>query len=182
MTSEGSLAVYSLRTRRLPKKERNYSLAASRAVPALSFGLCAFRSLEDAMLRYPIRTYRRGFTLIELLVVIAIISLLISLTMPAVQAAREAASRISCANNLRQIGLAMHMYEGQFDHLPPSRLGMAESPSWAWLILPQLEQDNLYNLWPPGWPYPGIEGGKPVTLDAKNTSALILGTAVPVYF
>ena len=134
------------------------------------------------MLRYPIRTCRRGFTLIELLVVIAIISLLISLTMPAVQAAREAASRISCANNLRQIGLAMHNYEGQFDHLPPSRLGMAESPSWAWLILPQLEQDNLYNLWPPGWPYPGIAPNKPITAAGIERSVEVFSSAVPTYF
>ena len=134
------------------------------------------------MLRYPIRTCRRGFTLIELLVVIAIISMLISLTMPAVQAAREAASRISCANNLRQIGLAMHMYEGQFDHLPPSRLGMAESPSWAWLILPQLEQDNLYNLWPPGWPYPGIAPNKPITAAGIERSVEVFSSAVPTFF
>ena len=134
------------------------------------------------MLRYPIRTCRRGFTLIELLVVIAIISLLISLTMPAVQAAREAASRISCANNLRQIGLAMHNYEGQFDHLPPSRLGMAESPSWAWLILPQLEQDNLYNLWPPGWPYPGIAPNKPITAAGIERSVEVFSSAVPTFF
>jgi prepilin-type N-terminal cleavage/methylation domain-containing protein len=134
------------------------------------------------MLRYSNRACRAGFTLVELLVVIAIFGLLIGLTIPAVQAAREAASRTSCANNLRQIGLAMLNYESRFRHLPPSRSMPKEGPSWAWLILPQLEQDNLYNLWPQGWPYPGIEGGKPVTLDAKNTSALILGTAVPVYF
>ena len=134
------------------------------------------------MLRYPTRTCRRGFTLIELLVVIAIISLLISLTMPAVQAAREAASRISCANNLRQIGLAMHMYEGQFDHLPPSRLAQAESPSWAWLILPELEQDNLYNLWPPGWPYPGIAPNKPITAAGIERSVEVMSSAVPTFF
>ena len=134
------------------------------------------------MLRYPIRTCRRGFTLIELLVVIAIISILIGLTMPAVQAAREAASRISCANNLRQIGLAMHMYEGQFKHLPPSRLGLAESPSWAWLILPQIEQDNLYNLWPPGWPYPGIAPGKPISAAGIERAVEVMSSAVPTFF
>src|SRR5262245_35655700 len=134
------------------------------------------------MLRSPIRTCRRGFTLIELLVVIAIISILIGLTMPAVQAAREAAARVSCANNLRQIGLAMQAYEGQFGRLPPSRNGLAESPSWAWLILPQLEQDNLYRLWPQGWPYPGIAPGKPITPASIEMTVKVLSTPVPTYF
>src|SRR5438105_14614866 len=98
------------------------------------------------MLRHPIRTFRTGFTLVELLVVIAIISVLIGLLMPAVQSAREAARRISCANNLKQIGLAMHIYENQINRLPPSRRAQSESPTWAWLILPNLEQDNLYRL------------------------------------
>jgi len=134
------------------------------------------------MLRYPIRICRRGFTLIELLVVIAIISILIGLTMPAVQAAREAASRTSCANNLKQIGLAMHVYADQFGRLPPSRLAQAEGPSWAWLILPQLEQDNLYKLWPPGWPYPGIAPNKPITPARVELSVNILSTTVPTFF
>jgi prepilin-type N-terminal cleavage/methylation domain-containing protein len=134
------------------------------------------------MSRYPIRTCRRGFTLVELLVVIAIISMLIGLTLPAVQAAREAASRIKCANNLKQIGLAMHMFEGQFGRLPPSRLRPAESPSWAWLILPQLEQDNLYRLWPLSWPYPGIEPGKPITAARIEQAVKVLSSSVPVYF
>jgi len=138
--------------------------------------------MENAMSRYPIRTCRTGFTLIELLVVIAIISILIGLTMPAVQAAREAASRIKCANNLRQIGLAMHMYEGQFGRLPPSRLRASESPSWAWLILPQLEQENLYRLWPAGWPYPGIAPAKPITTAGINKTVSVLSTPVPTYF
>ena len=92
----------------------------------------------------------RGFTLIELLVVIAIISVLIGMLLPAVQKAREAAARISCANNLRQIGLAMHLYATDKDpvnpQLPPTRLqrGMA---TWAVLILPYLEQENLYRQW-----------------------------------
>jgi prepilin-type N-terminal cleavage/methylation domain-containing protein/prepilin-type processing-associated H-X9-DG protein len=95
-------------------------------------------------------TTHRGFTLIELLVVIAIISVLIGMLLPAVQKAREAAARISCANNLRQIGLAMHLYATDKDpvnpQLPPTRLqrGMA---TWAVLILPYLEQENLYRQW-----------------------------------
>src|SRR5260370_42555149 len=105
------------------------------------------------MLGYRIWESRSGFTLIELLVGIAIISILIGLMMPAVQSAREAARKISCANTLKQIGLAMQLHENQFGRLPPSRKTKSESPTWAWLILPNLEQDNLYRLWPPGWPY-----------------------------
>jgi prepilin-type N-terminal cleavage/methylation domain-containing protein/prepilin-type processing-associated H-X9-DG protein len=133
------------------------------------------------MFRSPIRICRSGFTLIELLVVIAIIGVLIGLTLPAVQAAREAASRIRCANNLKQIGLAMHLYRDQFGRLPPSRLAQREGPTWAWLILPQLEQDNLYRLWSRGWPYPGIAPGKPITLADLEQAGEILSTPVPIF-
>jgi prepilin-type N-terminal cleavage/methylation domain-containing protein len=89
---------------------------------------------------------RCGFTLVELLVVISIIAVLIGILLPAVQRVREAANRIRCANNLHQIGLAMHNYEAANETLPPSRIH-GEGPSWAWLILPNLEQDNLYRQW-----------------------------------
>jgi prepilin-type N-terminal cleavage/methylation domain-containing protein len=90
---------------------------------------------------------RRGFTLIELLVVIAIIALLMGLLLPAVQKTREAANKISCANNLHQIALAMHHYELDFKCLPPAVAPCTQGPTWAVLILPYMEQDNLYRQW-----------------------------------
>ncbi len=99
-----------------------------------------------------LRSRRRAFTLIELLVVIAIISTLIGMLLPAVQKVREAAARLSCANNLKQIGLAMHNHESVVERLPPSRLTGARA-TWAVLIMPYLEQDNLYRQWAIGSPY-----------------------------
>jgi type II secretory pathway pseudopilin PulG len=80
------------------------------------------------------------------LVVIAIISALIGLLLPAVQQARGAAARIKCANNLKQIGLAMHHYELDNKRLPPTRTGYA-SQTWAVTIMPYVEQANLYAAW-----------------------------------
>ena len=88
---------------------------------------------------------RVGFTLVELLVVITIIGILISLLLPAVQAAREAARQAQCANNLKQIGLAIQTFHQQHEKIPHSRRDTRET--WAVLILPQLEQQALFDLW-----------------------------------
>jgi prepilin-type N-terminal cleavage/methylation domain-containing protein/prepilin-type processing-associated H-X9-DG protein len=94
----------------------------------------------------------RAFTLIELLVVIAIIAVLIALLLPAVQSAREAARRAQCANNLKQIGLAMHGYHDVWQTFPPAYLarpasGLELGAGWAWgtLVLPYLEQRPVYD-------------------------------------
>jgi prepilin-type N-terminal cleavage/methylation domain-containing protein len=95
----------------------------------------------------PSRTRQLGFTLIELLVVIAVIAILIGLLLPAVQKVREAAARMQCANNLKQLGLAVHNYEGNYSRLPPAALGGDGEATWAVILLPYIEQDNLYRQW-----------------------------------
>src|SRR4051794_23483525 len=104
------------------------------------------------------RHRRRGFTLIELLVVIAIIGVLVALILPAVQSAREAARRMQCSNNLKQIGLALHNYHGNHNVLPPGYVYQKGYPvggfGWATMILPHLEQAPLFaslNFALPAW-------------------------------
>lgn len=101
---------------------------------------------HDALLGYRIKS---AFTLVELLVVIAIIGILVGLLLPAVQAAREAARRMSCSNNLKQIGLSLHNYESTHSRLPANytnRSGISGNFSVFAQLAPYFEQGNLHSL------------------------------------
>ncbi len=100
---------------------------------------------------FRVRNRREAFTLVELLVVIAIIGVMVGLLLPAVQAAREAARRMSCSNNLKQIGLAIHMYHDAFKAIPPAHIapdvalvGTTKPSSWIVRILPFMEQTAAF--------------------------------------
>jgi prepilin-type N-terminal cleavage/methylation domain-containing protein len=124
------------------------------------------------------RSPLHGFTLVELLVVITIIGILIALLLPAVQAAREAARRIQCANNLKQIGLAIHNFIDVYGGPPPAgiggntnNLGDGEA-TWAVWILPYIENTNAAELWEP---YARKPSGYYLSTDMVRT------VQVPIY-
>ncbi len=122
----------------------------------------------------------RGFTLVELLVVIAIIGILIALLLPAVQAAREAARRSQCSNNLKQLGLALQNYHDTFKSFPPawviSRGGAAtpnDYPHWGWgaLLLPFIEQQAMHD---------GLNVGPSHVIDAASVPATLALLQTPL--
>lgn len=122
---------------------------------------CYRDSSELMSMKMPSRNKLRGFTLIELLVVIAIIAILVSLLLPAVQQAREAARRTQCKNNLKQLGLALHNYHDISRMFPSTSYQASDvfadaeasaTYGWATMLLPQIEQAPLYNLLSPGSP------------------------------
>lgn len=132
----------------------------------------------------------KGFTLIELLVVIAIISVLVALILPAVQQAREAARRAQCRSNLKQIGLALHNYHGSHSALPSGYGGFPftnQGSLWGWgtMILPELEQSNLYSALssaPNGTAgLGGAASGFNAVMTSFNPPLVLLQNKIPVY-
>src|SRR5687767_11590168 len=125
------------------------------------------------MYRTSKRVRKRGFTLVELLVVIAIIGILVALLLPAVQAAREAARRMQCGNNEKQIGLALHNYHDSYRSFPPGTVHVNKL-GWGTLILPFLEQAPLLEQIKLNIPYqPGAQewnfgGNRPTATLIRN--------------
>ena len=132
----------------------------------------------------PFSKTRRGFTLVELLVVIAIIGILIAMLLPAVQAAREAARRMECSNNLKQLGLGMLQHEGAHGHLPTGGwgyvwtgdadrgFGQSQPAGWIYVLLPFIEQEGLFLLPKDGRP-------EAITGSQLAGAGILLQTPIP---
>jgi prepilin-type N-terminal cleavage/methylation domain-containing protein/prepilin-type processing-associated H-X9-DG protein len=144
---------------------------------------------------------RRGFTLIELLVVIAIIGVLFGLLLPAVQKVREAANRGKCANNLKQMGIALHHYHDSYQIFPPAKINSGSAGIYTMsnsfypdkpyiynhtgfvLLLPYLEQENLYRTYDFDYPSSNSnwEGGTLANGGINPGNAEVVGTRIAIY-